>query len=258
MILKNNACYYLTVPYGGKKVGRLNFGNSDVASVSLSATDSSQQNERRVKFDGSAVAEVAGDEIYGFDEPIPDRAILRQAMADWLSERGWLKEFSNLDTGWDNIHVSRSSVKSVVSHGSGRGKIQALAALPDLIKNGTYLETQTDDNGLKRHFFAAKLNINNKPMVVGFIVKEDTQGRKYYEHELTETENLGPTGVSSAETEGGLTRTDRDSVMSIVKKHLGVKPDVTLQQSPRGSVQIHDNNYLINLFKAAGPAGHPS
>ncbi|MDR3319934.1 MAG: hypothetical protein LBS77_03125, partial [Desulfovibrio sp.] len=222
------------------------FGDAEVASVTLS---------KRKRFTVTPVAEVTGEEIYTKDDPIPDNVILREKLIDWLEKRGWLKNYSNDDTGWNNIHVSKSSVRDIIYHGSGRGKVQAVAALPELIKNGIYLETGTLDNGLKRHIFAAKLNINNSNSLfaVGFVVQEDRQGRKYYEHEMTEIENLDPTGVPAQEQ--GLTRASRDSVMNIVRKHLGVKPDLTLDhrrdKNILGSTTIYPEKYLITLFENA-------
>jgi hypothetical protein len=180
-----------------------------------------QYAEQQAKFDASPIAEVTGKEIYSLDEPLPNRASIRERLITWLQERGWLKKFSNEDTGWNNIHVSKSSIRDIIAHGSKRGKIQAGAALPDIIKNGIYLETETLDNGLKRHVFAAKLNIAEEPLVIGFVVQEDRQGKKYYDHELTEMENLGSTSVSEERKQ---TRASRDSVMNIVRKHLGVNP----------------------------------
>ena len=191
---------------------------------------------------------MTGEEIYGNGEKLPALSAVRAKLISWLEERGWLKQFKNTDTGWDNISVSRSSIRSVVYHGSGQGKVQAIAALPGLIEHGVYLEPQDIGKGMKRHVFAAKLGIANESFVVGFVVHEDLQGRKYYEHELTEMENLGSL-ASPTQQRGGQTRAGRDSIMNIVRKHLGVKPDVTLEQPRRDSITITPEKYTVILGK---------
>jgi hypothetical protein len=126
----------------------------------------------------------------------------------------------------------------------GRGKVQAVAALPELIKNGIHLEAgKPDDKGRIRHIFAAKLNMGTEPLVVGFVVQEDRNGKKYYNHELTEIENLG--SLARPEERASNPEASRDSVMNIVRKHLGVNPDLTLNSSgPGGKLRGQDKGNL--------------
>jgi hypothetical protein len=126
--------------------------------------------------------------------------------------------------------------------------VQAIAALPEIIKSGIYLESdKPDGDGNIRHIFAAKMSMNGEPLVVGFVVKEHKDGKKYYDHEVTEIENLG--SLALAEKQTGTPEPHRDSVMNIVRKHLGVNPDFTLNSGPRGSVTFGDGETVIRLFK---------
>jgi hypothetical protein len=214
------------------------FGNQPVAQYSLA--DSAGNPEARAKFDAAPVAEVTGTEIPK-TSTVPSQ--IRNNVIDWLTDKGWFRNFANEDTGWDNINISHSSIRDILFHGVGIGKVQAIAALPEIIKNGIYLQPgKVAANGNKRHIFASKLTINNEPFVVGFVVQEDVNGRKYYDHEMTEIRNLGSLGSQSL-TDSGWPGANRDSVINIVRKHLGVKPDLTFTQSqdsrpPRGATMF--------------------
>jgi len=80
--------------------------------------------------------------------------------------------------------------------------------------------------------FASKLILDGKPMVVGFVVKEDMNGRRFYDHELTEIENLeGLQPAPGATAHGGRqSGTHQGLVMNIVRHHLSVNPKV--EQEP--------------------------
>ena len=66
----------------------------------------------------------------------------------------------------------------------------------------------------------------------GFVVEEHKNGKRFYNHELTEIENLGSLGRSPDGE--GRTRAGRDSIMDIVRKHLGLNPDMTQSTGNRG------------------------
>ena len=117
--------------------------------------------------------------------------------------------------------------------------------VPDLIKSGIYLETtQKNIRGLESHIFAAKVKIGGKEKVVGFVVREDVNGKRYYVHELIDMEagsgrNSGLVGTTPPK--GGANNTSSEppeypSIRNIVKKHIGVKP-------------LDENNYAWNPFR---------
>lgn len=193
----------------------------------------------RAKFEAAPAAKITGEEIFKADEQLPAFSQIYNKMIAWLSERGWLKKFLNNDSGWD-ISVSRQSIRSAVYHGAGRGKAQALAALPDIIKNGIYVAPgKILENGNRRHIFAAKINIKEELFVVGFVVEENRNGKKFYNHELTEIENLDSQWRPQGESRSDASRDS--SVMNIVQKHLGVKTDMALYQAqgPLARGQVH-------------------
>jgi hypothetical protein len=159
---------------------------------------------------------------------------ITEFVTKWLERQtGFFRDdYANNDTGWANIALTPKSIDNTLQHGAGQEKIQTIPALPELIKNGVYLESQPAHNknqtNMTSHFFVAKVSIGGKPMVVGFIIKEDlATGRRFYDHELTEIENLdgvGPTNPELSPQEEGTSRRRQGDVMTIVRKHLSVKP----------------------------------
>ncbi|MDR2504325.1 MAG: hypothetical protein LBD82_08125 [Deltaproteobacteria bacterium] len=63
--------------------------------------------------------------------------------------------------------------------------------IPQLIEHGVYLEKTAKTGKLNSHIFAAKAMIDGKPYTVGFVVREDVNGKRYYDHALTEIMSEG-------------------------------------------------------------------
>ena len=191
-------------------------------------------NEKRTKFDALPSPEVSSDEVR--DIPATGKGYVGR-IAEWLKPKGVLGQYKNDETGWDNITVNRSSVKSVTHHDAGPGKVALLEAVPNLIKNGIYLETNPKNHeGLISHIFAGKATIDDIPYAVSYIVREDHNGRRYYDHSLTRIEALDRIdGQAPAQfTDESTTRLRRstirpeanpigeESTVNILKKHLCV------------------------------------
>ena len=173
--------------------------------------------------------QVKGDEIFNAKNPFPKKiAERRNAIIQWLENKGWLKSFKNKATGWD-IEVNKSSVRNTSMHGLGERKAQVFAALPKLISNAVYIdEGKAKKEGHKRHIFAVKTRIADKDYVVGIVVNEDPQGRKFYDHELTEIERLDSPLQHGAQ-ESAITGRGEDqalSVLEIIRRKLAVKPSL--------------------------------
>jgi hypothetical protein len=220
----------------------------------------SAAHEKRAKFEASPTAQVTGQEIFNEEKPFPEKmADKRNAVIAWLESKGWLKKWKNDDTGWD-INVSKKGIRDTTAHGFGEGKAQVLAALPDLIKNAVYVAPGKKlENGNKRHIFAAKTAVGNgETFVVALVVEEDKNGKRFYNHELTEIENLDNPSLARQPDGIGSLEANRDSsVLDIVRSHLGVKPDFTLNagkpDSPRGAISFNpvDDTAVVRLFKGA-------
>ena len=189
-------------------------------------------NEKRARFDALPSPEVSSEEVRNI--PATGGGYVGR-IVEWLKPKGVLGQYKNDETGWDNIVINSSSVKGVVFHGSGIGKIALLVVIPDLIKNGVFLETNPKNNkGLISHIFAGKATIDGIPYAISYIVREDHNGRRYYDHSLTKIEALdriddqAPT-IADRKGQGTpqLTGPDtnpigEETTVNILKKHLGI------------------------------------
>jgi hypothetical protein len=131
-------------------------------------------------------------------------------------------------TEYQYANVKVICYKSGLQHFSGPEKVQAFAALPEMIEDGVLIVTKpgkNDQPGMKEHIFAAKLDIGYKSMGIGFIIKEDSNGKRFYDHELTEIKNLdglSPHAGAIGHNARKADQTRQGSVIKIIKEALGV------------------------------------
>lgn len=156
-------------------------------------------------------------------------------LVKWARDKGIPGTYANMDTGWGDIAVSSTSIRDVNSHKAGPGKLAVLEAVPALIRSGIYLETtERNDQGHVSHIFAGKVTIDGEPYVVGFVVNEGRNGKRYYNHELTQMKKAhGAQWPEGGKAQG--TATNREPISSIVHKYLNVNPD-----APHQSMIIED------------------
>ena len=186
-------------------------------------------NEKRAKFDVSPVARITGDEIFAWVEPLNMREI-RATVIPWMETQGYFRDnYINDDTEWDDIAITRNGVISGIQHYSGPEKIQSFAALPEIIKNGILIKTKPSDRetqwNITEHIFAAKLDIGDKSKLVGFVVKEASNGRRYYDHEMSEIKNLdglSPHAGAAGLNTGKAYQTRQGSVINIIQEMLKI------------------------------------
>ncbi|MCL2690276.1 MAG: hypothetical protein FWE57_10590 [Chitinispirillia bacterium] len=188
-------------------------------------------NKVRAKFDALPSPEVSSADVRNIQrgQGHPKRII------DWLNERGALGEHHNADKNW-NIVFNNKSVRSVISHGAADGKLALLEYVPDLIKNGIYITTTIKNNNggyrkatpkeiytqniLKSHILAAKASIDGKESIVGIVIKEDENGKRYYDHaiKIGEQESSKVTNRRAPEAFPD----PQSTIINIVQKHLAV------------------------------------
>jgi len=190
--------------------------------------------ERGAAFDRSKVIQITGKEIFDWVEPLNMKEI-RAKVILWMKEQGCLRnDYKNVDSGWANIAITVKGIHDGLRHGAGPEKVQIFGALPEMIKNGVYIGTTSGkarQQKMKRHIFTAKVNVGDKHILVGFIIMEDTNGKRYYDHELTEIKNLDgrpSQGGADGSGTGAAFRTHQDtgykpdSLINIVQKWLTV------------------------------------
>lgn len=148
--------------------------------------------ERRIKanqFEGGNVAEVR-------------KAALRWALDNI---RG---SYRNDETGWD-IEVRREGLEKIASAGKraeriARAHFDAITAIPETLKFARLVESRPDRGGnpdiRQIHIFRSGLTVGDQSFNVRLTVKETIQGKRLYDHSLTEIEEpaakAGPPSTS--------------------------------------------------------------
>ena len=161
--------------------------------------------------------------VPGKSEDSGQRKALRDAVKAWAKKR-FSKDtsVSNIATGWQ-VQVTAKSIEDSLSHGFDDLLARSVPFVPDIIKSGIHLDSIEKKPGLMSHIFANKIRLDGNDYVVGFVLREDRMGNRFYDHELTEIINpdwLAPGRDTSKEALGH--RTNRGDVMNILREKLGV------------------------------------
>jgi hypothetical protein len=146
-------------------------------------------NEKRVRFDALLSPEVSSAEVDVIFRESATEGFIHK-IYNWLNSKDVLGIHKNAETGWD-IEYNKGSIRSIIKHRAKGGKAALMEEVPTLIKSGIHLEAIPDPNKKQvSHMFAAKATIDETPYAICFVVREDRNGRRYYDHSLTKTETL--------------------------------------------------------------------
>lgn len=176
-----------------------------------------------------------------------DSRNMRKAVHDWARTafpQG--TTVANADTGW-RVQVTPSGIKASLHHGYDELLARSVPFIPQIIEGGIHLDSIEKKPGLMSHIFANKIRLDGQDYVVGFVLREDRTGNRFYDHELTEIISpdwLKPGRDTSEEALGHRTnrgispdwlkpgpalqegnvvhRTNRGDVMNILRERLGV------------------------------------
>lgn len=147
----------------------------------------------------------------------------RKAVVDWARTafpQG--TTIKNADQGWA-VQVTANGIKSSLYHGYDDLLARSVPFIPQIVEGGIHVASTEKKAGLMSHIFANKIRLDGKDYVVGFVLREDRRGNRFYDHELTEIIDpdwLKPGRDTSKEALGH--RTNRGDVMNILRDKLGV------------------------------------
>lgn len=190
-----------------------------------------------------------------------DRRNLRKALLEWAKGRfpnG--ATVKNADQGWD-VQVTPRGITKTLSHGYDETLARSVPFIPQIIETGIYVAKGKTENGMKTHIFANKLLLDGKDYVVGFVLREDQNGQRFYDHELTEIINpdsLNPASPSKEEARTG-TRANRGNVMNILRDKLGVNDgtgQVLFQSAYHGTPHRFNEFSLDAIGTGEGAQAH--
>lgn len=145
-------------------------------------------NEQNVQMNNEGEETViTGDEFGDFNLP-EDTKHLRESVKTVLSEMIG-KSFACPALNAD-VFIRKSGIKKVLSNSADARKLQAVTALKELLANATKVErlesyAQEKESNIKAyHVLSAPLVIDEAPLTVRFIVREDDKGHYHYDHTI--------------------------------------------------------------------------
>lgn len=167
-----------------------------------------------------------------------DKKKLRSNLKEW-ARKNFSKDtsVSNADTGWEVLVTPRSIEKSL-SHGFDELLARSVPFIPQIIEGGIHIASIEKKPGLMSHIFANKIRLDGRDYVVGFVLREDVNGNRFYDHELTEIINpdsLNADRLPGKGSEVHAARANRGDVMNILRDKLGVNDgsgQVLFQSAP--------------------------
>lgn len=128
---------------------------------------------------------------------IPQEGVIDLSLRDRKEIRQWAKEnlkrsYTNRDTG-DAITISTRGIKEASHHGmNDNAHKMTFAYIPQMIENSIFLyEDHRQHKGAPYamyRYYVAGMNINGEDYTVRLSVGVDENGRRYYDHGLTQIE----------------------------------------------------------------------
>ena len=251
----------------------------------------SQQGTLPSRFADMPLIEADSTQWFGPGKAIDaDSRNMRKAVHDWARTafpQG--TTVANADTGW-GVQVTPSGIKASLHHGYDELLARSVPFIPQIIESGIHLDSIEKKPGLMSHIFANKIRLDGQDYVVGFVLREDRTGNRFYDHELTKIISpdwLKPGRDTSEEALGHRTnrgispdslnadrfpdgsvvhaaRANRGDVMNILRERLGVndgtgqilfQPDTAGKD--RARIRLDSQTAAIRIFKGADLSSIP-
>ena len=226
----------------------------------------SQQGTLPSRFADMPLIEADSTQWFGPGKAIDaDSRNMRKAVHDWARTafpQG--TTVANADTGW-GVQVTPSGIKASLHHGYDELLARSVPFIPQIIESGIHLDSIEKKPGLMSHIFANKIRLDGQDYVVGFVLREDDNGNRFYDHELTEIISPDWLKPGPALQEGNVVhRTNRGDVMNILRERLGVndgtgqilfQPDTAGKD--RARIRLDSRTAAIRIFKGADLSSIP-
>ena len=227
----------------------------------------SQQGTLSSRFADMPMIEADSTQWFGPGKAIDaDSRNMRKAVHDWARTafpQG--TTVSNADTGW-GVQVTPRGITKTLSHGYDELLARSVPFIPQIIESGIHLDSVEKKPGLMSHIFANKIRLDGQDYVVGFVLREDVNGNRFYDHELTKI--INPDSLNADRFPGGsvvhAARANRGDVMNILRERLGVNdgtgqvlflPDTAGKD--RARIKLDSQTAAISIFKGADLSSIP-
>jgi hypothetical protein len=147
-----------------------------------------EKEARLEKLRNSSPIEITGEEV-PYNEDL--RKYRQNALEYGKILRG---EYTNKDTG-KNIAVSRNSIEEILHHSIAEDvHIKSIVAIPQIIEKSIYVNTLKNKKVAKNpnirsyDYYVAGMRIGGVDYTVKAVVATGTDGKRYYDHALTQVE----------------------------------------------------------------------
>ena len=190
----------------------------------------------RAFLDGDPVVTLTGDEF------APDGRPLTAKVTRWYREHG--EEI--VDTpGIGEVLLDAKAVKNSASHGLGRNKSAAFAAIPDVLRHGKIVHQAPLEgayDGGTAYFVAAPIRMGDQDMIEIVMIRSDINAKRMYVHEVALRDVLRQpafkTSAYAAET-GMRSGAGAGALRTILQNIYAAKPedDASLASEARNVVQ---------------------
>lgn len=100
---------------------------------------------------------------------------------------------TNTDSGKE-FKVQMTGINEIKNHNIfSKGHIEAISAIPELIKNGIYISSELNEDGrkpqyMKFHYFAYGYKLNNEDYTAKIVFTETKEGKLFYDQSLSAIE----------------------------------------------------------------------
>ena len=186
------------------------------------------------------------------------RKQLQGSLRQWAKNHfGQNSSVTNADRGW-TVSITPKGIKDTLYHGFDEVLARSVPFIPRIIESGIYLDSIQKKPGLMSHIFANRIRLDGQEYVVGFVLREDGNGNRFYDHELTQIvdpDQLKPVKQREAAAE---LQTNQDTpqttkppvnqgaIMNILRDRLGVNDET--DAAPESGRVYPDNGREVGVI----------
>ena len=203
-----------TAQNAGAQAERYSYGEQRPNYVDVEIQDAEVEEGVRAVTEMEPVTTIAGTEF-----SVGEKDLVTQ-VEEFFAQRGGIAFNPQLG----DITLDRRGVKDDLSHGIGRKKAAAFAAVPEVLEYGRVIDYRNNwkGRGYDTAVIAAPIIIGTEENLMGVVVKRSNRTNRFYVHEVLTTKNEAmpfKTGTPKRGTPGG----NAPSVISILDNLRTVK-----------------------------------
>jgi hypothetical protein len=141
---------------------------------------------------------MATHEVNATAQGLSESSNVKALRDDAVSTYKGPKQVRNADIG-ETIRITKRGIENSLQHGMKKEKRAVVSVLDKLLENAVFMARDTENMkpGVRAvETFAHRVAVDGKPFVARLIVRELSDGRRFYDHELSTLESERPAGKS--------------------------------------------------------------